>query len=54
MPCPYPCHTSHLYSKVLGGLSHQPNLQLFLFRILVLRIQLAQGRLGSHNGEKGM
>lgn len=51
-PCPYP--TSHLYSKVLGGLPNQPSLQFFLFRILVLRIQLAQGWLSSHNGKKGV
>lgn len=30
-PPPGPCPTSHLYSKVLGCLPHQPNLQLFLF-----------------------
>lgn len=44
----------HLYSKVLGSLPHQPNLQIIVIRILVFRIQLAHGWLGSHNREKGM
>lgn len=44
----------HLYSKVLGSLPHQPDLQIIIIRILVFRIQLAHGRLSSHDREKGM
>lgn len=44
----------HLHSKVLGSLPHQPNLQVVVVRILVFRIQLAHGWLGSHNGEEGV
>lgn len=51
---PDPPHLSHLNSKVLGGLPYQPRIQLFLLHILVLRIQLAQGGLSSHDGEKGV
>ena len=50
----HPPHLSHLNSKVLGGLPYQPRIQLFLLHILVLRIQLAQGGLSSHDGEKGV
>lgn len=44
----------HLYSKVLGSLPHQPNLQVVVIGILVFGVQLAHGRLSSHNREKGM